>query len=201
MPHTIDYYLAASSPWTYLGHARLHAIAKEAGAVVRVKPVDLVAQVFPVSGGLPLPQRAPQRQAYRLQDLKRFGEALNIPIHIEPKFFPVNATQASLLIVATQLQAGDASAMALTGAVLAAVWAQERNIADAEQLADLLRDCGLPQSLLADSLAPEVQANYQRFTQEALACGVFGAPSYVVDAELFWGQDRLDFVKRRLARN
>lgn len=200
MPHTIDYYLAASSPWTYLGHERLNTMAKEASAVVRVKPVDLVAQVFPVSGGLPLPQRAPQRQAYRLLDLKRFGEALNIPIHIEPKFFPVDATRASLLIVATQMQAGDASAMALAGAVLAAVWAQERNIADLGELTALLRSCGLPQALLAESLAPEVQASYQRFTQEALACGVFGAPSYVVDAELFWGQDRLDFVQRRLAR-
>ena len=69
----VDYYLAANSPWSYLGHERFCAIAKAAGANIRLWPVDF-GRVFPASGGLPLAKRAPQRQAYRLVELKRFSE-------------------------------------------------------------------------------------------------------------------------------
>ena len=200
MSKTIDYYLAANSPWTYLGHERLQAIARDAGATIRVKPVDLASQIFPASGGLPLPKRAPQRQAYRLVELKRFQQFLKIPLHIEPRFFPVNATLASLLITAAQMQLGDPAAMQLAGAVLKAVWAEEKNIADDTTLASLLEQCGLPATLQGDAQSAQVAAQYQRFTDEALACGVFGAPSYVIDGEIYWGQDRLDFVQRRLSQ-
>jgi carboxymethylenebutenolidase len=84
--------------------------------------------------------------------------------------------------------------------VLAAVWAQERNIADAETLAELLAECGLPAARLQAARDPEVQARYERNTQQAIDAGVFGSPSYVIGGEIFWGQDRLDFVERRLAR-
>jgi 2-hydroxychromene-2-carboxylate isomerase len=89
--------------------------------------------------------------------------------------------------------------MRLTGAIGAAVWTQERNIADADTLAQLLGECGLDASLLAQSHSTEAQTRYAQNTQAAIAAGVFGAPSYLVDGELFWGQDRLDFVERRLA--
>ncbi|MBS4038870.1 MAG: 2-hydroxychromene-2-carboxylate isomerase, partial [Hydrogenophaga sp.] len=65
MRPTVDYFLAPQSPWTYLGHARFVSMARDAGATIRLRPMDL-GRVFPVSGGLPLPKRAPQRQAYRL---------------------------------------------------------------------------------------------------------------------------------------
>jgi 2-hydroxychromene-2-carboxylate isomerase len=198
MSKTVDYYLAANSPWSYLGHARFQAMAKATGAQVRVKPVDLAGQVFPVSGGLPLPQRAAQRRAYRLVELARFKEVLNVPLNIEPAFFPVNPTPASLLIIATQMQHGQERAMDLTGAVLRAVWAQERNIADSATLLALLKELDLPTTLLEDSQLPDVKAHFQTYTEEAIACGVFGAPSYVIDGEIFWGQDRLDFVQRCL---
>ncbi|MES2943725.1 MAG: DsbA family protein, partial [Pseudomonadota bacterium] len=79
MGKTIDYFFTPQSPWTYLGHQRFVAIAEAAGATVRVLPVDY-GKVFPASGGLPLAKRAPQRQAYRLVELKRFSEHLNIPL-------------------------------------------------------------------------------------------------------------------------
>ena len=125
MSHTIDYYLAPQSPWTYLGHTRLHHIAQQAGASIRVLPVDL-GKVFPVSGGLPLGQRAPQRQAYRLVELARFGEALQMPLHVKPAFFPVAGDDAARLIIAVDMAYGAQAAMAITGAILAAVWAQEQ---------------------------------------------------------------------------
>ena len=93
MMHTIDYFLAPQSPWTYLGHARFVAIARAAGATVRVLPVDL-GRVFPVSGGLPLARRAPQRQAYRLVELERFSRFLGLPMVLQPQFFPVAADDA-----------------------------------------------------------------------------------------------------------
>lgn len=197
MRHTVDYYLAPNSPWTYLGHGRLTGILKSTGASVRVLPMDL-AQVFPVSGGLPLSKRAPQRQAYRLIELRRFSEALGVPLNVQPRFFPVAVEDASRLIVAADLEAGPDAAMQITGAMGAAVWAQERDIADAATLAELLNEAGLPATLLAHSRSEEVQSRYAKNTQTAIEAGVFGAPSCVVNGELFWGQDRLDFVERTL---
>ncbi len=195
----IDYFLAPQSPWTYLGHARLVQIAQAHRATLRVLPMDLGGAVFPVSGGLPLAKRAPQRQAYRLVELKRFAEHLRIALNLHPKFFPVAGDDAARLITAVALHDGHAQALALTGRVLAAVWAEERNIADAGTLAALLAEAGLPAERLDASRSAAVQAAYAEQTQAAIGAGVFGSPSYVIDGEIFWGQDRLDFVERRLS--
>lgn len=199
MPSTVDYFFAPHSPWTYLGHARFMAMADAAGATVRLKPMDL-AQVFPASGGLPLAKRAPQRQAYRLVELERFARHLQLPLNLHPRFFPVDGNDAARLILAVEGADGTLAAMQLAGRVMAAVWADERNIADAEVLAELLLALGLPASRLDAARTPLVQERYQAFTQEAIDTSVFGAPTYVVDGEMFWGQDRLDFVERALAR-
>lgn len=194
---TIDYFLAPQSPWTYLGHERFVAIARAAGARVRVRPMDL-GQVFPVSGGLPLPKRAPQRQAYRLVELARFAKWLNLPIHLQPRHFPVAGDPSARLIVAVNQANGDEAALRLSGAVLKAVWADERDIASPDCLALLLAECGLDASRLEAAQTPEVQATYQSHTDAAIAGGIFGSPSYVLDGEIFWGQDRLDFLQRAL---
>jgi 2-hydroxychromene-2-carboxylate isomerase len=196
---SIEYFFAPQSPWTYLGHDRLRRIADEAGAAIEVLPVDLGGQVFPVSGGLPLARRAPQRQAYRLVELKRFSEWLRVPLVMQPRYFPVPGDDAARLIVAVRERDGQAAAMRLSGRVLAAVWAEERDIANASTLAELLAECELPPRRLDESRQPDADVRYQADTRRAIARGVFGAPTYVVDGELFWGQDRLDFVQRRLA--
>lgn len=198
MSRTVDYYFAPQSPWAYLGHKRFAAIAQAAGASIRVRPVDLGGKVFPVSGGLPLPRRAPQRQAYRLLELRRYSDFLRIPLNPQPRYFPVSGDDAACLIIAVDLHDGTPAAMRLTGAVLAAVWAQERNIADAKVLAELLAENELNAKRLEQSYSQEVQESYESYTQEAIDAGVFGAPSYVLEGELFWGQDRLDFVERKL---
>jgi 2-hydroxychromene-2-carboxylate isomerase len=200
MPQSVDYYFAPQSPWAYLGHQRLRDVAQAAGASVRVRPVDLGGKVFPISGGLPLGQRAPQRQAYRLVELKRFSEHLGAPLNLQPRYFPVGGDDASRLIIAVDVLQGAQAALDITGAILSAVWAQERNIADPAVLAQLLSEQGLPAQAMEKSLSQEVQERYEQYTQEAIAAGVFGAPSYVVDGEIFWGQDRLDFLERRLGR-
>ena len=193
----VDYYFATVSPWAYLGHARFSAMSKAAGATVRVKPMDL-GVIFPVSGGLPLPKRAPQRQAYRLVELKRFSDFLGVPMNIQPAFFPANGTDAAHLIIATDLAHGADAALDLAGRFGTATWAQERNIADAATQRALLAEAGLPATLMDNAAAPEVAARYAAYTEEARELGVFGAPSYVIDGEIFWGQDRLDFVERKL---
>jgi 2-hydroxychromene-2-carboxylate isomerase len=197
MSHTIDYYLAPQSPWTYLGHSRFQTIAQEAKVSIRVLPMDL-GKVFPVSGGLPLGQRAPQRQAYRLVELARFRDALQMPLNIKPQFFPVAGDDASRLIIAVDMTQGAQAAMAITGAILAAVWSQERNIADPEVLQTLLREHNLPATCWEASKQSDVQARYEQNTQNAIDAQVFGSPSYVVNGEIFWGQDRLDLLAKRL---
>jgi 2-hydroxychromene-2-carboxylate isomerase len=194
----IDYYFAPQSPWTYLGHQRVWDIARRTGAPLRVLPVDL-GKIFPRSGGLPLPQRAPQRQAYRLVELKRWADWLGLPLHLHPSYFPVPGDAAARLILAVAEGQGSDAAMRLTGAVLKAVWAEQRNINDAGTLAQLLAECSLPAAALDLAQGDAVQRRYEAATQQAYDAGVFGAPSYVIDGEIFWGQDRLDFLERRLA--
>lgn len=194
----VDYYFAPQSPWTYLGHQRFWAMARTAGARVNVLPVDLGGKVFPISGGLPLPKRAPQRQAYRLVELRRYSDYLKIPLNPQPRYFPVGGDDAACLIIAVDLHDGAEAAMKITGAILAAVWAQECNIGDDKVLAELLAENGLDGRRLAQSDTQEVRERYEAYTQQAIDAGVFGAPSYVIDDEIFWGQDRLDFVARRL---
>ena len=94
MSHSVDYYFAPQSPWAYLGHQRFQTILQKSGASVRVMPIDLGGKVFPISGGLPLGQRAPQRQAYRLTELARFSKWLGAPLHVKPTYFPVGGDDA-----------------------------------------------------------------------------------------------------------
>ena len=193
----IDYYLAPQSPWTYLGHPRLVALLNRYSASVRVLPMDL-GQIFPISGGLPLPKRAPQRQAYRLVELRRFSDALGLPLNLHPSFFPVAGDDASRLITCVAAHDGPEAALRLTGNVLRAVWAEQRNIADAATLSALLDETALPTARLAEAGGAAVLAAYAANTQAAIDLGVFGAPSYVVAGEIFWGQDRLDMLERKL---
>lgn len=199
MAATIDYFLSPQSPWTYLGHDRFAAIAAKAGATINVLPVDL-GRVFPVSGGLPLAKRAPQRQAYRLLELKRFSEFLGLPMNVQPKYFPVNGDDAAKLIIAIDMHDGTEAAMRIAGAVMKGVWVEQANIADPTVLQSMLAACELPGRRLDDAQTQLVHERYEQDSQRAIDSGVFGAPAYVVDGEMFWGQDRLDFVERKLAR-
>ena len=199
MTRIVDYYFATVSPYAWLGHDRLIAIAQKHGATIAVKPINL-GDVFPVSGGLPLSKRAPQRQAYRLVELQRWAQYLSKPMHIQPKFFPVNGDLAAYWILAAA-ELGATQALPLAGAVGRALWEQERNIADAATMEMIATECGLPAAPLAvRSQAPEIAEKYTALTQEAIARGIFGAPTYIVADELFWGQDRLDFLDRKLAK-
>ncbi len=198
MAKIIDYYFSPVSPWTYMGHERFASMANKHGASVNVKPMDL-GKIFPVSGGVPVKQRAPQRQAYRFMELRRWREFLNVPLTLEPKFFPVPADAACVLICAAAKKHGTDAAMKLAFACLRACWKEERNVGDDATLDQIVREQSLdPASLRA--MQADARADYDRYTQEAIERGVFGAPSFVIGDEIFWGQDRLEFVERALRR-
>ncbi len=200
MTRNVEYFFTPVSPFTYLGHERFVALADRHGVSVDVKPVDL-GRVFPVSGGLPLKQRAPQRQAYRLVELARWSKHLGLPLNLQPRHFPVPPELASKWILAAQALQGAGSALKLSGALLRAVWSEERNIADADTLAAIATEQGLDaQSLAERAGAADIGERYDALTQEAIDRQIFGSPTYVYRDELFWGQDRLDFLDRALAK-
>ncbi|MFL6708184.1 MAG: 2-hydroxychromene-2-carboxylate isomerase [Massilia sp.] len=198
MSKTVTYYLAPQSPFAYLGHARLVDVARAAGAHIDIKPIDL-GRVFAASGGLPLAKRAPQRQAYRLAELQRWSSFMNVPMKTQPSFFPVPGDAAARLIIAARTSLGGEAAVNLAGAIMHALWADDKNIGDEAVLAQVASACGFDGAMLMkSSQTAGVQAEYEKNTDEALAANVFGSPWYIVDGEGFWGQDRLDFVERAL---
>jgi len=199
MNKVVTYYFTPVSPWSYLGHDRLIAMAAKHGASIEPRLVDL-GKVFPVSGGLPLPKRSPQRQAYRLVELARWRDALGVPINVPPKFAASSGDLATHWILAA-LEGGAAPGLKLAGAVMRSRWAEEGDIADEATLVALARGVGLdPTTIAARAATSDVAARYEQQTQQAIDAGVFGAPWYVCEGEPFWGQDRLDFLARKLAK-
>jgi len=196
MPNVeVEYYLSLNSPWTYLGHDRFMAMASRAGATVRLIPVDF-SVIFPKTGGLPVPKRSPQRQAYRLQELARWRDHLGLTLNLHPAHWPGNDTLATGLVMAARDDGLDAARLA--GAFMRAVWAEERDIGDEATVLAIAAE----QDIDAAPLRSRVQACIEQRNQDSLAAmerGVFGAPSYVIGDQVFWGQDRLDFVERALA--
>ncbi len=196
----IDYYVSLNSPWTHLGAERIEEMSDKAGATLCVFPVDFGA-IFQASGGLPLPKRSPQRQAYRLQELVRWRDHLGIPIKITPKYFPSSEDMSAGCVIGVRETLGDQPAVRLAHAVLKAVWQRDLNPGDMDTLGQLIGECGLdPAATLKLGADPRWNELRLSDTKAALDRGVFGAPSYVIGDDIFWGQDRLEFVRRRLAR-
>ncbi len=195
---TVTYYLHPTSPWCYLGHERFAAIAARHAATIELCPIDVGGKVFPASGGLPLPQRAPQRRAYRLVELKRWSSFLGVPLNVAPAHFPVDGSDASRVIALANRDAGIDAAMRLAARVMKGVWAEERDIADPATLHAMIDACELDGRALLDARL-EADPIVDACTARALAEQVFGVPWYVHDGEAFWGQDRLEFLDRALA--
>lgn len=194
----IDYYFSLNSPWSYMGSARLSKIAKAKGATVNPVPVNL-GTVFENTGGLPLPKRSPERQAYRMMELKRWQAFNDIPLVLEPKHFPHDETEGVRLLLAAKKTGGDAHALATE--LGRALWEQDEDPANASVQDAAAKRAGLDAAELRETLSlDEAKADWTTLTEKSIADGIFAAPSYVIDGEIFWGQDRLDFVERKLAR-
>lgn len=195
MPH-IDYYFATISPFTYLCGDRVERIAEAHGATVTYKPFDIMG-LFARTGGLPPKDRHPNRQAYRLQDLRRRAAVAGLPLNLKPAFWPANPAPSSYTIIAAQAAGGDVGA--LVHGLTRAVWAEDRNIAEDEVIRACLSDAGFDPALADSGLLAGAEV-YASNLEEAVARGVFGAPFFITDGdERFWGQDRLDDLDAHLA--
>ncbi len=198
-PH-VDYFFSLNSPWTYFGAARLEAMVARHGATLRPWPVDF-GTIFAASGGLPLPKRSPQRQAYRQMEMLRWRAYLGIPIHVRPRHAPMNETLPASCVICVRESVDAPSAVRLAHRVMRALWEDETDPADEATLAVLIADVGLdPVPLLAAARDERWMEQRAADSATALARGVFGAPSYVMGEEIFWGQDRLEFLERHLAQ-
>lgn len=194
----VDYYFTLVSPWTYIGDSLFLEIAAKRSATVRHVPVNM-GRVFEATGGLPLAKRSDARKALRMQELRRWRDYRKVPLNLEPKFFPASDKLAAGMVIAAQTLG--AKVDTLCSAFLRAVWAEERNIADRATAIAIADSCGLDGKLLAAAADGEpIVKKWNSDTEEAIALGVMGAPFFIIGEETLWGQDRLDFVDRILAR-
>ncbi|MBO6717650.1 MAG: 2-hydroxychromene-2-carboxylate isomerase [Rhizobiaceae bacterium] len=197
MAASIDYFLTSVSPWTYLGHDAARELASKHGATLNVRPVNL-GEMFKASGQVALGERAPVRQRYRFIELQRYAEARGKKMNFKPKHFPTNPALADHTICAIVADGGDP--LDYMGRVFAAVWADEKDVADEATIAGLLKQSGFDaDSVIAAAKAPETAAIRARNTEDAIAADATGVPSFVLNGEPFWGQDRLDMLDRALA--
>lgn len=192
----IDYYFSTISPFTYLAGGRLEEIAAGHGATIAYKPLDIMG-LFARTGGVAPKDRHPSRAAYRLQELRRGGIKAGLPITLKPAHFPTNAAPSSYAVIAAAEEGGGDTG-ALVQALLRAVWAEERDIAEDSVIRDCLKGAGFDPALADRGLLLGAET-YARNLEEAVEAGVFGAPSYRVGEELFWGHDRLEDLDAHLA--
>lgn len=196
MARTIAYFFSFASPWSFLGHAPFMEVAARHNAQVEYVPVSL-GPVFAETGGLPLAKRAPARQRYRLVELQRWRVKRGVDFHIQPAFWPFDPTTADRAVIAA-LDHGEVEA--LLPRLYAAVWQRQENLGDPAELARIIDEVGLPGAKIVEAAqGAETAAIYDANRTRALEAGMFGAPSYVLDGEVFWGQDRIDLLDDALA--
>ncbi|MFT9015517.1 MAG: 2-hydroxychromene-2-carboxylate isomerase [Acetobacter sp.] len=191
----VEAFYGISSPWAYLGFPRLRQIVAQEGARLVLRPIRIIQ----ANGGIPLRTRPVARQEYHRMELRRWRDFLSLPLNLDPAFYPCRTIEpAARLVIAADLQGLDGAA--LSWGIQSALWAEDRDIADPATLCALVEETtGTDgQALMAASDAPDVMQAWLNNLEDAERLGIFGTPTYVVDHELFWGQDRLDFVQRKL---
>ncbi|KAK2599353.1 hypothetical protein N8I77_011117 [Diaporthe amygdali] len=194
----IEYYFSFISLWSYIGSRRLQALAQQHNAQIIYKPIDLL-HIFSVSGGLPVKQRAPQRQAYRLLEMERWRKIRDIPLVKFPKFYPADPSLAHRVLLAAIEEDGydNDAVQEFAGKGLETVWATEGDIADPETIRRLAEASGLEGARLLRRAESEdgLAVKEKELTKEAEAKRYFGAPFYVYREEPFWGQDRIEMLE------
>ena len=192
MPGTIDYYFSLVSPWAYIGHRPFYDIANRHGLEVNYKPVFL-GRVFAQTGGLPLPQRHPARQRYRMVELQRWREKRGLTFNLQPKFWPFDVNLGDRVVIAAVASGQNPDRFmrrAFTG-----IWEEERNLADPLVIAELAESVGLDStSLIEAAQGSMTEAVYGLNLENAVAADVFGSPAYLFNGEVFWGQERLELL-------
>ena len=198
MSRAVTYYFSLLSPWAYLGHSEFGRIAERRDVVIDYRPVNLVT-LFPETGGLPLGKRHPSRQKYRLVEMQRWREARDLPLVLKPRHWPFDFKLADRTALAAARMGDQAKAHAFIACAFRAVWVDERDMADPAVIASLLTECGFDaDAVLESARSAQIEEAYAANYESALADGVYGSPSYVLDGEVFWGQDRLELLEQAL---
>ena len=192
----IEFFFDFGSPTTYLAHTQLPRIAAESGARLAYRPM-LLGGVFKATGNAS-PVSVPAKGRWMGGDIARWAQRWGVPFNFNPHF-PINTLTLMRGAAGLQLRQPEAFAR-YADAVFNAMWAAPRNLGDAATLAALLAETGFePEAFMALVADPEVKARLVANTDEAVARGVFGAPTCFVGPQMFFGQDRLDFVTEALA--
>lgn len=192
----VDYFYSILSDWAYMGGERFEALSRRLRFRVNYRPMKL-AQLYADTGGIILQKRSKQRQDYRVVELERWRDRLGMPITLHPRFYPADDTLASCTIIAAVIAGLDAGR--LTNLLHRAIWVEEQDISDEATIERIIAAIHVnPRDLINAARAPAVLETLERNTKEAAARGVFGSPFYCLGKEIFWGQDRLDFLEESL---
>ena len=193
----VEYYYSVASPYAYLGVKKFQEIVKKYSLEVIEKPIDLVGTVFAETGGTPVPKRHPSRQKYRLVEIERFGNKLNININKQPKFFPPADPHKAALFTIASIKSG--LSIDFGKEVLTKLWSEEKDISQDSVLEEVCNKFKLNfNEIKTAANSEEIKSIYLSNSNDAIAHGVFGAPSFIMNNELFWGQDRLDFLEDKI---
>ena len=194
---TIEYYFYGGSPFTLLGHDALRKVTEKHGATVSFKPVDLPG-VWKVSGAVPPAQRPPVRQRYRFIELQRIREKRGVPINLKPAHFPVDMALADRCAVA--LVEDGVTPWDYVEAVGRGVWVDEADMSDEGEIRRRLDACGHDADAVLDRAKSDaIEGVRQRNTRDAIEADAVGVPAYVLNGEVFWGQDRIEYLNEALA--
>ena len=194
---SIDYFMSHGSPWTFLGHSRLGDLVNKFNAKLNIYPVNY-GEIFPISGGLPVSKRPPQRQKLRLQELTRWSKFLNINLNTQPNFFPSKSLLPSLIIIAAKMEKLD-NYFELAFKIMNSLWVENQDIDDEDVLKKILNRMNLDaENIILLAKSEKCLDIMNKYTQLAITKNVFGAPTYIIEDQIYWGQDRLDFVERHL---
>lgn len=194
---TIDYYFSSGSPFAYLGHRLICEVAEKHKAELKFKPVNLTA-IWDVSGAVPPGKRPLVRQRHRFIELQRLADYRNLKINVQPKFWPVDGSLADRTVIALTEAGHDPRYF--MGKVFAGLWANDDNIADEHVLASYLSQTGNdPIPALTEAKAPWTHEIRERNSRDAIAADAVGVPTYVLNGEPFWGQDRIEHLDHALS--
>ncbi len=192
---TIDYYFSTLSTWSYVGARAFRALTESYGVKVHHKPTNLLT-LFEATGGAPAGQRSPQRQAWRKIEMARWSKKRGLRMNPDPAYWPVNPRLADGAVIVAIRESGEEAAGQLADALMRAVWEEERNIADADVVSAIAMDLGMEGTAIVDAAShSDISDVIKQNTQGAIERGLFGAPSYCIGDEFFWGQDRLDMLE------
>ncbi len=194
---TIDFYFVCISPWSLLGIDLLNDVAARYDRSVAYKPINVARSWRETGAGRPMGERPQVLLDYRLIEIERWAKFRGMPVDVNPKHFPVPYAPSSHLVIAAR-QAG-ADVYPLARAIMRGIWIDQRDIGDPEELARIADSVGLDgPSLVAAIDSPSVVDELEANTDGMLAAGGWSVPSYVVDGEMFYGQDRLEMIAWRL---